>query len=85
MTQEVQDAIVNQTRTGSRPSQILSSLCIDTDEEDPIYKPSDIYNIKSKTRIKTLGSMTPTQALMQQLHNREDWFVRFAKNPTTQQ
>ena len=85
LTQEVQDTIVNDTRTGSRPSQILSSLRLDTDEEDPIYKPSDIYNVKSQTRIKTLGSMTPTQALMRQLHDREDWFVRFANNPITHQ
>ena len=29
--------------------------------------------------------MTPVQALVQQLHRREDWFVRLVKNTVTEQ
>ena len=86
LTDEIKEIVVNQTRAGSRPSQVLSTLRLGTkDEEDPIFKARDIYNIKSKARADSLGSLTPVQALMQQLHVREDWFVRMRKDQTTQQ
>lgn len=85
MTQEVQDNIVNQTRSGALPKQIITSLRLNTDEENPTLKPRDVYNVKFKARSEALGSLTPVQALMQQLHRREDWFVRVVKNTITQQ
>ena len=86
-TATVQDDVINQTRTGARPSQILSSLRLAKNkrsgEENPIFKPVDVYNIKSKARSEALGLMTSLQALVQALHRREDWFIRMEKNDIT--
>ena len=72
LTQAIKETVANQTRTGSRPSQILSSLRLNQDEENPIFKASDIYNIKTSLRTEALRSLTLVQALVQQLHIRED-------------
>ena len=62
MIQEVKNIIVNQTRSGAKPKEILIGLRLSSkaNEEDPIYKPSDIYNVKSKARSEALGSMIST-------------------------
>ena len=48
MSPEFQDSIVNQTRSGAKPREIISSLRLDHDEEYPIFKSRDVYNVKAK-------------------------------------
>ena len=43
----------------------------EANEENPIFKPHDIYNVKVKARSETLGSLTPIQALIRQLHSND--------------
>lgn len=84
MTQDIRDSIVNQTRIGNKPSKIIHSLQLDHDDENPMLKARDVYNIKAEARSKALGSLTPIQALMRQLIVDEDWFVRKETAPTTE-
>ena len=82
-TTDVEDTVINQSRTGSKPSKVLSSLRLGLDEENPMLKPSDVYNIKAKARSEALGSLTPVQALLRQLHHRDDWFVTYDNHKTS--
>ncbi len=74
MTEKVQNTIINQTRSEFKSKTIFIELRLSskTNDEDSIYKPSDIYNVKSKARSEALGSITPTQTLVVQLHRREN-------------
>ena len=63
-TREEENTIINQSRTGSKPSKVLISLRLGIDEENPLLKASDIYNIKAKERAEVLGTLTPVQALL---------------------
>ena len=74
MSPEFQDSIVNQTRSGAKPREIISSLRLDHDEEYPILKSRDVYNVKAKATSEALGSLTLIQALMRRLYVQEDWF-----------
>ena len=76
MTDNIQKTIVNQTRAGAKPKEIISNLRLDCDKEDPILKQRDVYNTKAKARSKALGSLTPIQALLHWLDIQEDWFMR---------
>ncbi len=76
----VLEAIEKQTKTDSKPSQILTTLRLDEDEEVPMFKRRNIYNIKQAIRATELGSHTMVQALMIELHNQDEWFIRLKKD-----
>ncbi len=61
----------------SKASSVLKGLRMDEDDEDSIFKPRDIWNEFARLRAKTLGVLTPTQALMQNLTNQEAWYVDY--------
>lgn len=82
-TRAMKAAIINQSKAGSKPSTILSGLLLDGDEENPFILPQDIYNIKRDAKAEELGSLTQEQALMRNLHQRFDWFVRVDKHQIT--
>ena len=84
LTLDVRDDIVNMSRAGSTPAQIITKLRLNEDVENPIVKSRDIYNIKAAARAKALGSLTPTQALLVLLHADDRWFIRVKKDPSTQ-
>ena len=76
MTKDVKDTVVAQTRINISTKQILSGLRLDGDEENPIVKPSDIYNIRARHRQEELGPYSAVQALMLALSKEEDWYMR---------
>ena len=75
MTSAVHQEIAHQSRIGVSSSQILTGLRLDTDEETPLFKRTDIYNAKARIRRHALGPYTSVQALMQELL-RDDWFFK---------
>lgn len=77
------DAIRRQSRVDVPPAKILSSLRLDQNEENPLFKKQDIYNAKQEIRRKGLGALTPIQALMKQLR-RDDWHFSYAKDERDQ-
>lgn len=64
MTTDIKTQIVTQSQVNTSALQILSSLCLGMDEENPIYKAKDIYNQRTYQRRKELGLLSPVQALM---------------------
>ncbi len=79
LTTQVEDKIISQTATRATPQDVLYDLQKDH-EEDPIFNARDIYNAKAKIRRKKLGPLTPTQALLQWLHQTDEWYVKFLKD-----
>lgn len=75
MTVDVRKEIAQQVRVGVSSNQILTTLRLDTDQENPLFKRSDIYNVKSHIRSLALGTYTPVQALLEHLQ-RDDWFFK---------
>ena len=84
MTQSIPDSVINQTRIGTKPSKIIHTLQLDHDDDNPLLKARDVYNVKAEARSKALGSLIPIQALMRQLTGKEDWFVRKETAPATE-
>lgn len=80
MTPEVRDQIRKQTLAGDTPAQIITSLHLDCDEDDPIFIAQDIHNARARMKRVSLGPLTPTQALLQWLHKRGDWYVKYLKD-----
>ena len=70
-TDEIKSDITHQMKVQIAPGKILSSLRLN-DEENPLFKARDLYNFKGKMKRETLGSLTPLQALMKQL-DEKDW------------
>ena len=61
MTEDVMNAIKNQSRVDIQPAKILSALHVDINE-DLILKPQDIYNAKTELKRRQLESFTFIQA-----------------------
>lgn len=59
MTVDVRKTIAQQVRVGAASNQILTSLRLDIDQENPLFKRSDIYNVKTNIRRLALGTLTP--------------------------
>jgi hypothetical protein len=78
MTSDIKKQISIQTLTKTTPQQIIINLRVDADEEDSMIKIKDVYNQRQRLRRDDLGNLTATQALLQALLNRKNWFVRFA-------
>ena len=83
MTREKRDFVATETVASTLPRNIIKSFR-NGDEENPMIKRRDIYNVKAVMRAETLGLMAPVQALMVQLSHRDDWFVRLQKNHLSQ-
>ena len=56
---KVKELIVSQTRIGASSKQVIAAIQIDTDEENPLVKPKDVYNERAAQRRKQLGLFTP--------------------------
>jgi len=69
--------IQKEFRKGSKANTVLKGLRLDEDIEGSIFKPRDIWNEFSRLRAESLGVLTPTQALMQNLSNAESWYVDY--------
>ena len=72
ITQKIQNTIVNQTRSDIKSKKIISFLRLNIDEKDPIIKSQNVYNVKSRIKSEALESITSTQTLIQQLHDRQN-------------
>lgn len=83
LNHEVMEVIKNQSRVDIAPAKIITTLRLDTDEENPMLKPQDIYNAKAAIKRRALGGFTPVQALMHQL-DRENWTYNYEKNDRDQ-
>jgi hypothetical protein len=76
-TAAVKEQIAVQSRTETRPQQIMSHLRLNADENDPLIKSQDLYNERLRIRQDALETLTSTQALLQQLSNKKHWFVSY--------
>lgn len=54
LTENFQKSIVSQTRINASINQILSAIRIDKNDENPLIKPSNIYNIRANHKRKEL-------------------------------
>ncbi len=75
MTTDVKTQIVTQSQLNTSAHEILSSLRLGMDEENPIYKAKDIYNQRAYQRCKELGPLSPVEAFMQRLNNKKGWYI----------
>ena len=50
MTDDIQKTIVNQTRAGAKPKEIISTLRLDCDEEDPITEAMRCLQYQSQSQ-----------------------------------
>ena len=81
LTSSVQETIMTQTNGRAAPNDIIHSLHQGLDEEDPVFKHRDIYNLKAAMRRQKLGPLSPIQALIRSLHASDgDWYVKFLKD-----
>jgi hypothetical protein len=69
----------HQSRARITPRQMLTTLRLDNDPDNPMFKAADIYNVKAALRRDALGPLTPIQALLQNLH-RDDWHCEYLKD-----
>ncbi len=79
MTSEVIREIEKEVRKGSAAAFILTGLRLDLDEENPVFKPQDIWNARAQIKAQSLGSLTPTQAVMRALNDKETWHMKSKK------
>jgi hypothetical protein len=70
---EVRRELEKEWPKGSRVNSTLKGLRLDL--EDPIFKPQDIWNANAVFKAATMGSLTPTQALMRYLTESPEWYV----------
>lgn len=59
MTVDVRKTIAQQVRVEVASNQILTSLRLDIDQENPLFKRSNIYNVKTNIRRLALSTLTP--------------------------
>lgn len=69
--------IEKEFRKDSKANVVLKGLRLNKNGEGSIYKPRDIWNEIARLRAKTLGVLTPTQALMTNLSNQTSWYVDY--------
>ena len=78
-TDEIKSEIARQVKVQTAPAKILSTLRLNGDEENPIFKTRDLYNLKTEMKRTALGPLTPVQALMKQLDG-QDWEYNYQQN-----
>lgn len=76
-TEKVIEQIANHARTGAPSQQTLTHLCLGQDPENPLFKNRDIYKERERLRQQALDGLTPIQALMKELVQQDNWFVRY--------
>ena len=54
------------------PKQTLSHLRLDGNMEDSVFTAKNVINARQTIRLKALGVLTPTQALLHELSTRND-------------
>ena len=59
MTNNAKMTILSQTQVNSSARQILTTLRLGTDEENPLFKPKDIYNQRAYQHQAQLGTYSP--------------------------
>ncbi len=74
-TDKVIELIVSPTRIGASSKQVIAAIRSGTDEENPLVKPKDVYNEHSTQRQKQPGPLTQVQALMVEIHKKDDWYT----------
>ncbi len=79
MTEEVRESISSLTKSGVRPTQVLTHLRLGANQENPFFTRHDVYNVKDQQRRQALGVLSPVQALLQNLE-RESWFWQYEKD-----
>ncbi len=80
MTSEIKKQIDIQTFTKTIFQQIVINLRLNADEENLILKTKDVYNQRQRIRKNELRNLTATQAFLQTLLDRKNWFVKFASS-----
>ena len=71
MTNETKQIIIDQSRNQTTSTIILSTLRMNDDQKDSVFKNRDLYNFRAFIKKKTLKSFTSVQALMRLLRNNE--------------
>ena len=84
MTDEAKQIIIDQSRNQATPATILSTLRMNDDQEDPVFKNRDLYNFRASIKKKALGPFTPVQALMRMLRNNDEWYLRHKRDAADQ-
>ena len=79
MTEHVKQGITKEFVKGSKAASTLTSLRLDGDSRNPIFKPQDIWNAHQELKAKQLGSLTPTQAMTKTLDDTEQWYMDHQK------
>ena len=82
LTDEHLEDLETCTWAGMQPGQFLMKLCMQ--ELKIVLGPCDIYNAVAQIRCNNLGQNTPIQALIQCLHQSNDWTMAFQKNTFNQ-
>ena len=84
MTAEIKQTILHQIKIHSTAKQILSSLRLNGNSNNPLLKPKDIYNQQANHRSEKLGPLTPIQSLMRELHHHENWWMAYGADHANQ-
>ncbi len=71
MTSKIIREIEKEVRKSSAAASILTGLRLDLDEENLVFKPQDIWNARAQIKAQSLGSLTPTQAVMRALNDKK--------------
>ncbi len=77
MTSEIKKQINIQTLTKTVSQQIVINLRVNANEKDSMLKIKNVYNQKQRIRRDDLNNLTATQAFLQALLVRKNWFVKF--------
>ncbi len=77
MTDNAKITIVSQTQVNSLARQILATIRLGTDEENPLFKPKDIYNERAYQCQAQLGPYSLVQAMMMALNKRKDYWMTY--------
>ena len=66
---QIKESITNQNHARITLRQILTTLQLDSDLNNLMFKAADIYNVKTALHCNALNSFTFIQALIQNLHH----------------
>ena len=78
------DAVQTETALGNPPSVVQDRLRHESDRQALITK-KDISNMQQRFRTESLGGLTPTQALLQQLQSSGKWIVDYEVDNLSQE
>ena len=77
LTPAITSEIERETQVNLKPGAIVDSLQLaqgeNFNDNEPIYKTKDIYNVKAELQRKNLGALSPIQVLIQKL-NTLTWY-----------